>query len=65
MHKIHQDFDFGTMIKLQESNNGDLVESIFDLHLVYDAGNGEVTSRFNQKWESLVNDQQRQADSST
>lgn len=62
MHKVQRGFDFESMIRLQENNNGDLIESIFDLHLVYDAGNGEVAHRFNQKWEILMEDQQRHAD---
>ena len=62
MHRIHQGFDFESMIELQQSSNGDLIESIFDLHLIYDAGNGEVAHRFNQKWEFLINEQQRRND---
>ena len=64
MHKVHQGFDFDDMVRLQETKNGDLIESIFDLHLVYDAGNGEVGDRFHKKWESVLSGQQRQADSS-
>ena len=53
-------FILDDLIGLEEKENGDLIESILDLHLVYDAGNGEVRDRFNQKWEFIKEQQQRQ-----
>ena len=46
-------FDFNALHNLETNHQGDLIESILDLHLIYDAGNGEVVNRFKQKWEQM------------